>query len=165
MMTNREIQKLAVACLIALFLSLACFSLSRADTSPPFNPEIPEMTLVKLVSGTPALEAINKLHGMPIPMKKGFIGHYLGTHGKATLWVSEAPSVKAGKEQIDVMIDKMKANERSPFRNYQRSAVNETIVVSFHGMGQLHTVFQVDAWVYWISAHPQDMETLLAHIL
>ena len=151
-------------CLAVLLCILSALTPARADTTPPFDTEIADMTLVKLISGTEALQAINKLHGTAIPMKKGFIAHYLGTQGKAVIWVSEAPSVAAGKEQIDVMIDKMKANQGSPFRRYRHSAVNETPVISFDGMGQVHAVFQIDAWVYWISAHEQDMDILLAHL-
>jgi len=151
-------------CLAGLLCVLSALTPSRADTTPPFDTEIAGMTLMKLTSGPEALQAINKLHGTAIPMKKGFIAHYLGTQGKATLWVSEAPSVEAGTEQIDVMIDKMKGNERSPFRNYGQSVVNKTPVIRFHGMGQVHVVFQIDAWVYWISAHEQDMDSFLSHL-
>ena len=151
-------------CLAGLLCVLSALTPARADTPPPFDTEIAGMTLMKLISGPEALRAINKLHGTAIPMKKGFIAHYLGTQGKATLWVSEAPSVEAGTEQIDVMIDKMKGNERSPFRNYGQSVVNKTPVIRFHGMGQVHAVFQIDAWVYWISAHEADMDSLLAHL-
>lgn len=151
-------------CLASLLCVLSALTPSRADTTPPFAPEVEGMTMTKMITGTEALQAINKLHGTAIPMKKGFIAHYLGTQGKAVVWVSQAPSVEAGTEQIDVMIDKMKGNERSPFRNYGHSVVNQTPVIRFHGMGQVHGVFQNGAWVYWISAHEQDMDILLTHL-
>ena len=151
-------------CLAGLLCVLSALTPARADTTPPFDTEVAGMALMKLISGPEALQAINKLHGTAIPMKKGFIAHYLGTQGKAVVWVSEAPSVEAGTEQIDVMIEKMKGNERSPFRNYGQSLVDKTPVIRFHGMGQVHAVFQIDAWVYWISADDQDMDVLLTHL-
>ena len=147
-----------------LFFFLTAPVARGGDSAPPFDPAVPGINLVKLVSGTEALQAINKLHGLAIPMKAGFIAHYTGSHGKTTIWVSEAPTVAAGKQQIDVMIEKMKENPRSPFRNYDSLAVNDVPIIRFHGMGQVHTVFQLDAWVYWISAHGKDMDILLTHL-
>ena len=151
-------------CLIGLLFILAALTQSRANAAPPFDPEIEGMRLMKLVSGTEALRAINTLHGTAIPMKEGFIAHYLGGQGKATVWVSEAPSEPLGKEQIDVMIEKMKQNKRSPFRQYHQTVENNVTVIRFHGMGQIHCVFQIGAWVYWTSAGDKDTEMLLAHL-
>lgn len=147
-----------------LFLMLTAPVARGGDLGPPFDPVVPGMNLVKLVSGTEALQAINKLHGLAIPMKAGFIAHYGDTQGKATIWVSEAPTVAAGEEQIDVMIEKMKDNPRSPFRKYEHATVNDVPIIRFHGMGQIHAVFQLDAWVYWISAYDKDMNKLLTHL-
>jgi hypothetical protein len=150
--------------LLSLCFVLTSFVQSEARQAPPFNPKVEGMKLMKLVSGMEALKAINQLHGMAIPMKAGFIAHYLGNQGKATVWVSEAPSTEAGGEQIEVMIEKMKANQRSPFSDYGHSTVNDVEVIRFQGMGQVHGVFQIGPWVYWISANGNDLETLLGHL-
>jgi hypothetical protein len=150
------------ALLILCFFSLgAC---TQADTSLPFDPQIEGMTLVREISGEEAMQAINELHGMPIHVLRGFIFHYQAVDGKAVVWVSEAASRKLATEQIDVMIEKMKKNKRSPFSRFGEFEENGMNVIAFNGMGQVHYVFKIGRWVYWVSAGPRSIEAILEHI-
>ena len=147
---------------------LACFLLSAchpSEPSLPFDGHLRGLELVRLISGEPAVEAINQLHGMPIDIARGFVAYYQGHGGdKATLWVSEASSEELADKQIEVMIHKMKQSRRSPFRDYHVLDVNGVKVVAFDGMGQVHRVFGEKRWVYWISADAERIDGIVAHI-
>ncbi len=146
---------------LACLLLLAC---RESKSTLPFDPLIEDMTLVRLVNGDEATMAINRLHGMPIQMERGFIAHYAGVHDKATIWVSEAASEDLADEQIRIMIDKMKGNRRSPFSGYRMLQADGMEVIAFNGMGQVHYVFREEAWVYWVSGDRGRIDKLLEHI-
>ncbi len=153
---------------LCLFVFLA-FSLlssgqSEAEAAPPFNPQIDGLKLTKLVSGHEAIKAINKLHGTPIRVLRGFIAHYKAKQQKATIWVSEAYSEDLADKQIKIMISKMKSSKRSPFSQYNASDFRKTKVIGFHGMGQIHYVFRINKWVYWVSADEKHIDKLLDHL-
>ncbi len=121
---------------------------------------------MKLITGDRALEAINRLHGMPIDVVRGFIAYYQGNGGeKATVWVSEASSEGLANKQIEVMIEKMKQSQRSPFRQYRILDLKGLRVIAFDGMGQVHRVFRQKRWVYWISADEGRIDDIVGHVL
>jgi len=131
----------------------------------PFDDHIQGLNLVNLITGDRALGAINRLHGMPIDVVRGFIAHYEGNGGdKATIWLSEAASEALADKQIEVMLEKMKQSRRSPFSNYRALDVEGLMVVTFDGMGQVHRVFRQKRWVYWISADQGRIDGIVAHI-
>jgi hypothetical protein len=131
----------------------------------PFDGHIQGLNLVKLITGDRALEAINRLHGMPIDVVRGFIAYYQGNSGdKATIWVSEAASEELANKQIEVMIEKMKQSQRSPFRQCRELDLKGLRVVAFDGMGQVHRVFRQKRWVYWISADAGRIDDIVGHI-
>ena len=145
----------------ACLLLLAC---SHSDPSLPFDPNIKDLDMVQLVTGEDAQKAIDRLHGMPINVVRGFIAHYKGVYGKATIWVSEATTENLAIEQIEVMIDKMKKSKRSPFSNYRQWNKEGLNVIAFDGMGQVHYVFKDKTWVYWVSADGRSIDMILEHI-
>lgn len=148
--------------IFAFFLFSACHP---SGPSLPFDGHIQGLNLVKLITGDRALEAINRLHGMPIDVVRGFVAYYQGNGGdKATVWVSEASSEGLANKQIEVMIEKMKQSQRSPFRQYRVLDVKGLRVVAFDGMGQVHRVFRQKRWVYWISADAGRIDGIVAHI-
>ncbi|MBW2265020.1 MAG: hypothetical protein JRF28_02440 [Deltaproteobacteria bacterium] len=149
---------------VFLAFSLPSSSQSEAESALPFDPKIDGLKLTELVSGYEAIKAINKLHGMPIRIRRGFIAHYEAKQHKATIWVSEAHSEDLADKQIRIMISKMKSSKRSPFHHYNASDFRKTKVIGFHGMGQIHYVFRINKWVYWISANEEHIDKLLGHL-
>lgn len=133
-------------------------------SGPTFDPHIEDLKLVRLTTGHDALQAIDKLHGMPIDALRGFIAHYEKANDKTTIWVSEASSGELAKEQIAVMIRKMKENRRSPFSRYRTLNTGNLRIIVFDGLGQVHYVFREDSWVYWISADAHNIDTVLRHV-
>jgi hypothetical protein len=150
--------------LFVLGLVLAgCHERSRA--TQPFDPNIEGLELVEWISGDEAIKAVNKLHGMPIDAVTAFIAKYKGPQEMATIWVSEAASKELAKEQITIMLQKMKDNRRSPFSHYRDLYIRGLKVIAFDGMRQTHYVFGNNTWVYWISADPERIDKILGHVL
>ncbi|MDY6949959.1 MAG: hypothetical protein SWE60_00470 [Thermodesulfobacteriota bacterium] len=147
-----------------VFVCLVLLACSHSQSSLPFDPNIKDLEMVQLITGEEAQKAIDKLHGMPIDVVRGFIAHYKGVYGRATVWVSEATTKDLATEQIEVMIDKMKKSQRSPFSNYRQWNKGGDTVIAFDGMGQVHYVFKDKTWVYWVSADGRCIDRILEHI-
>jgi hypothetical protein len=143
-------------------LLVGCNAVSRP--AEPFDPHIKGLELVDWISGDEAIKAVNQLHGMPIDVVAAFIGKYKGPQERATIWVSEATSEELAREQIAVMIQKMKDNKRSPFSHYRDLNVRGWKVIAFDGMGQTYYVFRDNTWVYWISANAERIDEILRHV-
>ena len=154
----------AMRLLIVLALLLAgCHERSRA--TQPFDPNIEGLELVEWIHGDAATKAINKLHGMPIDAVSAYIAKYKGPQETATIWVSEAASEALAKEQITIMLQKMKDNTRSPFSHYRDLCIRGSKVIAFDGMRQTHYVFRDKQWVYWISADEKRIDKIFRHVL
>ena len=150
-------------CLFWLIVGSLLTSCNQAPSVPHFDHRIDRLELVNLIEGEEAIEQIDKLHGKSLNVIKGYIAHYQGNHEKATLWVSEAESEGAAQEQVDVMLQKMKDNPRSPFSNYRTLNGPGLPVIAFDGLGQVHYVFRDGPWVYWIGAHAKRIDKVLEH--
>ena len=150
--------------LILIILGFFLAGCSQTTSDIEFDPSIEDLKLVKLIEGHDAITAINKLHGTPLNVVRGYIAHYEGVNDKATIWVSEASSQKLAQEQIEVMISKMKNNRRSPFSHYRNLEAKGLAVIAFNGIGQVHYVFRDNKWVYWISADAKCIDKILGHI-
>ena len=153
-----------LVCRLWILLGLLLAGCNESASGPPFDTDIEGFELVKLITGDDAIKEINKLHGMPIDIVRGFIAHYQGVDDKATIWVSEASSQKLATEQIAVMMDKMKGNRRSPFSHYRTFNTKGFEIMAFDGMGQAHYVFRDGNWVYWISANSIRMDKILQNV-
>lgn len=149
---------------ILLLFGLLIAGCEEPTSGPPFDPQIEGLKLVKWITGDDAIKAINKLHGMSVDVVSGFIAHYEGANGKATIWVSEASSEEFAGNQIAIMMHKMKSNRRSPFSHYRTLDIKGFRVIAFDGMGQVHYVFRDKKWVYWISADAKRTNQVLQHI-
>ena len=151
-------------CLLWILPGLLLAGCNQGPSAPHFDQRIGPLELVKLVEGEEAIRQIDKLHGKPLAVLRGYIAHYEGNHEKATLWVSEAESEEAAQEQVDVMLQKMKDNPRSPFGNYRTLNRPGEPVIAFDGLGQVHYVFRDGPWVYWAGADAKHIDRVLAHI-
>jgi hypothetical protein len=138
---------------------------AHANDLPSLSPRIAGLERARLLSGEEAVCAINRSHGIPIDMKRGFVAFYEAPGEKATIWVSEALAEELGVKQIDIMIAKMKGNHRSPFSRYRTVVARNTEVIGFDGLGQVHYVFRIGKWVYWISADEKRIDELLDHVI
>ena len=150
--------------LILIILCIIWVGCNQSKNEIEFDPSIDDLKLVKLLEGQDAIAAINKLHGTPLNVVRGYIAHYEGVNDKATIWVSEASSQELAQEQIEVMISKMKNNRRSPFSHYRNLEARGLAVIAFNGLGQVHYVFRDNKWVYWISADSKRIDKILEHI-
>lgn len=161
MITSRLTRSYRVWIVVGLLLA-GC---NQPRSIPSFDLDLEGLEQVRLVTGDEAINAINRLHGMPIDVVRGFIAYYEGVHDKATIWLSEATSEDLAKRQIEVMMDRMKKSTRSPFSHYRLLDANGVRVIGFDGMGQVHYVFRDNQWVYWISADAGRIDEILDHVM
>lgn len=161
MITSRLTRSYRVWIVVGLLLA-GC---NQPRSILPFDLDLEGLEQVRLVTGDEAINAINRLHGMPIDVVRGFIAYYEGVHDKATIWLSEATSEDLAKRQIEVMMDRMKKSRRSPFSHYRLLDANGVRVIGFDGMGQVHYVFRENRWVYWISADAGRIDKILDHVM
>ncbi|MBN1842064.1 MAG: hypothetical protein JW883_07275 [Deltaproteobacteria bacterium] len=150
-----------------IVMGLLLAGCNQSQSVPPFDLDLEGLEQVRLVTGDEAINAINRLHGMPIDVVRGFIAYYEGLHlhDKATIWLSETTSEDLAQRQIEVMIDRMKNSTRSPFSHYRVLDANGASVIGFDGMGQVHYVFRDNKWVYWISADASRIDKILDHVM
>ena len=150
--------------LFGLLIAILASSCTRAPFVPRFDPQIGNLKLVKLIEGEEAIEEINRLHGTTIQALRGFIAHYENARKKAVIWVSEAESEDMAQEQIEVMLRKMKGSPRSPFGHYRDLDRKGLPVIAFEGLRQVHYVFRIGEWVYWMDADAEHIDTILDHL-
>ena len=147
--------------ILVTYLLAGC---NGSEPKLPFDPHIQGFELVNFIQGNDALDAINRLHGKPINALRGYLAQYEGDQGKATIWVSEAPSEELAIRQIIVMIEKMAKNRKSPFRHYRSLQIKNFEVTAFNGLGKVHHVFRKDKWVYWISTDGGSIDRIFNHV-
>jgi hypothetical protein len=152
---SHNMRKSIILVLISFFL-LGC----SQSSSPVFQEEVSGLKLVRLVTGQDAMHSINKLHGKKINVAKGMIAFYEREGEKATIWVSESFSTDDAIQQTEIMIEKMRACKRSPFREYKDIEQGEVKIYSFKGMGQKHYIFRIKKDIYWISANSNTIDEL-----
>jgi len=138
----------------------------QPDLGSLFPASIGEWQQIQLITGTKALEKINRLHGKNITVEAGAIGSYQ-TAGKrpAMVWISRSKTPALTQDQAEVMADKMVSNPRSPFHDPETLNINKIKIYKFLGMGQVHYIFCRERLAYWISSPPTDGEKLLLYFL
>ncbi len=151
-----------VRALLIVLSFIVSFSCSKVTSSPD---ELAGMKLVKVIKGEKAIESINKLHGKKIEMKKGLIAIYKGDGKEAILWISWPPSIKIGKKQVRDMINSIKKNPHSPFRNIRKFNKAGVLIYTFSGLGKEHAVFTTGEKVYWVSTTPGILLDTLRDLL
>ena len=157
--------------IITIFLFSALLSCGRKPKGTERFPQtLPKLHLVKILQGKEAIEAVNKLHGKKIHLKKAWVAYYQGAYyegnwNEATIWISESFSSQEAKEQTEVMIQKMLSAKKSPFYNFKEKNIKGIKVYIFWGLGQQHAVFQKGSFVYWISANIEVFDQVLDYFL
>lgn len=151
---------------VILVLLLLVSDRSEAGRVLPFDPYVPGFKVTRIMKDREAINAIHKLHRMTLDIVKGVIVEYEEERSvKTTVWASAANAQAKAQEQIDVMMDKMIVNKRSPFSGYRTWKLKSTPIIGFDGMGQTHRVFRIGMWVYWISGYEKGIDDIVAHIL
>ena len=131
--------KLGLSLLLFLLLFACTPEAEKEQNLGSLFPEsIGEWQQTQLITGTKALEKIDRLHG-------------------------KTPALT--QEQAEVMADKMVSNPRSPFHDPETLSINKIKVYKFLGMGQIHYIFCRERLAYWISSPPADGKKLLQYFL
>jgi len=151
----------------AMGLILILAVAAPADDLSGLMPEtIGDMRRIELVVGDEAQAEVNELHGKALAAKASCIARYARSGDAADarpaeVWVSRVESEQEARRQTGLMVHKMYENPRSPFKNPGRLDQAERSVYRFDGMGQTHLIWFSGDLVYWVSAAPDDQQTLL----
>ena len=157
---------LSIVIVVVGFKALFPTPEKQQDIASLFPKSIGEWQQVELITGTKALEKIDRLHGKSIIVEAGAIGNYQAAgKGPAMIWISRSKTPALTREQAQVMADKMVSNPRSPFHDPETLNINKIKVYKFMGMGQVHYIFCRERLAYWISSPPADGEKLLLYFL
>ncbi len=154
--------------LLFLLLLFACAPQAekQQELGSLFPKSIGEWRQIELVTGSEALEKIDRLHGKSITVEAGAIGNYQAAGKRpAMVWISRSKTPALTQEQAQVMADKMVSNPRSPFHDPETLSINKIKVYKFLGMGQVHYIFCRERLAYWISSPPADGKKLLLYFL
>jgi len=149
--------------LLVLFLVLAC---NHSQTAPPHFPEeIGDLKLTNLVIHDQALREVDRIHDRRIAINMATIAYYQGKDGPATIWWSESATASLAKSQMERMIHKIRGSKNTPYGHYRKFQWNGILIHSLLGKGQLHYTFVNGKQIYWISANPHMIDTILNNIM
>lgn len=145
---------------ICLAVLMACTGTALAQGLAELMPEhVGDLRRVELLTGQQAQDAVDKLHGKPLPAEASVVARYDGDgeNGRpAEVWVSRVSSEKEARRQTGQMVHLMFENPHSPFKNPKRLTVNEVAVYRFEGMGKAHLIWFSQDLVYWVSVSPEN---------
>ena len=124
---------------------------SACSTSPESKvPDIlGEETRVRLVTGDEAVQSINHLHGLDVASTKNIIAYY-GTEEEDILYVTSYDSPEKAAENFKKMIEKMSANEESPFYHLMPLSSYDDNVYMTIGMGAIHYIYISGKNLLWL---------------
>lgn len=154
---------------LSLIVLVTVFSaaIATAGDLTQYAPETAgELKRIQLITGAEAQEAVDKLHGKPLPAEASLVARYsrpgdVGKQRPAELWLSQVSSPKEARRQTGLMVHLMYENPKSPFKNPSRVDHDGIPVYRFIGMGQVHLIWFKDNLVYWVSCGASDEGSLL----
>jgi len=136
-----------------------------ADDMSGLMPEsIGKFQRIELLVGQEAQDAVDKLHGKPLPAEASAVARYAEADSKqrpAEVWVSRVSSEKEARRQTGQMVHMMYENPRSPFKNPGRIEHAGNAIYRFEGMGQVHLIWFKGDLVWWVSVDGANVQTML----
>lgn len=149
--------------LVFVVMVLLLLSCGSAVSLPP---EIAGLPLYSYWQGDEALQKVTRLHGKEIPLKKAVVGFYgENDRPEVQVWISLSHSSEEATVQTREMMEMIKSNDRSPFKDVRLDQEMKHDVWFFNGMGQEHAVFRNQATIYWISSAPHYFKQFLHFFL
>lgn len=151
---------------ILIPLLLLSVSASADDLSGLMPKAVGDMHRLELLTGQAAQDAVDKLHGKPLPAEASVMARYsapedVASARPAEVWVSRVESKREARRQTGVMVHLMYENPRSPFKNPRRSDRNGIAVYRFEGMGQAHFIWHKNDLVWWVSVAADNESVML----
>ncbi len=156
-------RKLIASLVLFLFITGSAWA---GDLSEYMPEHVGDMARIQLLVGDEAQDAVDRLHGKPLPAEASAVARYaspkdVAKKRPAEVWVSRVESAKEARRQTGLMVHMMYENPKSPFRNPRRIEHAGLPVYRFEGMGQAHLIWFKDDLAFWISVNPDDEAAML----
>jgi hypothetical protein len=137
-------------------------SLVSNPGAEPLPDTIAGLPLTRALTGRPAVQEINHLHGLSFSITSGAVGFFGGQ--QVVVWVSGSPlGFLAGQMQNEM--EQRIAEGRSPFTPLDTRRESGRAVLALEGLGQQHYYFRSGRQLVWLAADAGLAEQALAEVL
>lgn len=137
-------------------------SLVSNPGAEPLPEAIAGLPLTQALTGRPAVQEINHLHGLSFAITSGAVGFYGGQ--QVVVWVSGSPLGFMAEQMQDEMEQRI-AEGRSPFTPLETRQAGGRAVLALEGLGQQHFYFRSGRQLVWLAADAELAEQALAETL
>lgn len=155
---NKKLLGIILGIVIIIVLALLLYSNMKLQgdyaEEITFPKEIQGLKLGEVISGTPAIAMISKLHGTDIVIDQGYIANYGTGSDQIIMWVSESTGKKEAGQLFLVMDRKISAaasSQDAPFTERRVFVRNGKRVIAVKGMGMENYYYVSGNKVYWIA--------------
>ncbi len=151
---------------ITLFISLilsGCTGTSVPDVPTP--DKIGEKDRLRVISGEPAAQVINRMHGQSVATDANVIAEYGRGEKKDVLYISRYAAPEAAKKAYDLMLEKMVAAGKSPFYQLMPIEKYEKKAYMTLGMGAVHYIYPSGSVLLWFQTYQSFGTTLPKQLL
>ena len=151
---------------ISLFVSLilsGCTGTSGPDLPTP--DKIGGKERLRVISGEPAAQVVNRMHGQSVATDANVIAEYGKGEKKDVLYISRYTVPEAAKKAYDLMIEKMAAAPKSPFTHLMPMGKYQNKVTMTLGMGAVHYIYQSGSVLLWFQTFQSFGTTLPPQLL
>ena len=114
---------------------------------------IGEYERVNVISGTAALESINKLHGLDVAPTMNVIAEYGPKDPRDILYISYYEAREDAEETFTSMIKKIMHSKKGPFFHFMPIPPAEDRTFFLIGMGAEHYVYLSDHCIVWFQTY------------
>ena len=136
----------------AFIVSLLLFGCSDGIDIP--TPEkIGERARLHLVSGQPAAQVVDRMHGRSVATDANVIAEYGNDEKKDILYISRYAETKAAQKAFELMIAKMAGAQKSPFYHLRPIGKYQKKVYMALGMGAVHYIYRSGSHLIWFQTH------------
>ncbi len=153
--------KIALALIVLIALMLLPWNVAPEYRLPT---SLGSLSLREQVSGSEALEIINKLHEKSVTPDQNVIGRYTSDRGEATLYVSVYEADTDPERDFQKMKNSIRGGG-TPFAHVREVSVEGTEIAFCLGLGQVHYFFHRQTKLFWLAVDPPIADETLLHLL
>ena len=132
------------------FIFLFCLLIQNCAQKEALPQDILGYKITRKVSGSEAVQMVNRLHLQAVTDTENEIGFYEKDAKQTIIYITYYQSETNAQSDLLKMIDKI-SPENSVFINGGQIESNNFITYSYFGMGQTHFIFRNRQMLIWLS--------------
>ena len=132
------------------FIFLFCLLIQNCAQKETLPQDILGYKLTRKISGSEAVQMVNRLHLQAVTDTENEIGFYEKDAKQAIIYITYYQSETDAQTDLLKMVDKI-SPENSVFINGGQMDSNNTIAYRYFGMGQTHFIFSNKQMLIWLS--------------